>query len=60
MAAFVSVETTVNGFFNDNGLLLAPGIHDLTFYPRVQTTQDELRESIHITSLYEAGGFAQQ
>ena len=59
-AAFVWFETNIDGYFNDNGLLIPMQTQDsnIIFYARKNTTTvDELQSSLYVYSLYEAGGF---
>ena len=57
VAVYVWLETEIDGYFSDNGLLVSPNSYDVTFYSRVTTTADELKSNLKIYSLYEAGGF---
>ena len=58
LAVFVMLETDVNGYFDKNGRLDETGIHTAVFYPRVDTSETKILDSITISSLYEAHGFA--
>eukprot|EP01083_Nonionella_stella_P101737 288679_1 len=59
IASFVSMETSVSGSFNENGIgILYPGDHQWIFKASEQTTASELQDSIDLYSLFEAGGFA--
>ena len=59
MAAFVWIETSILGYFNNNGMLMAPGLYkDIIFFARSNTTTvNELKSDLYVYSLYEAGGF---
>ena len=58
ISLFVTIETIYDGYFDDNGLLLLPGNHVSTFMTTDNNiTADDLKNSMYLYSLYEAGGF---
>ena len=60
VAAFLWLETPLDGYFNDNGNLIGPGKSIFIFKSRNnKTTVNDVKNSIYAYSLYDAGGFKQ-
>ncbi|ETO24800.1 hypothetical protein RFI_12358, partial [Reticulomyxa filosa] len=59
-AAFVWLETEVDGFFENNGFLMTAGEKSILFYSQQTTTLSQLTQSLKVYSLYEMGGFQNQ
>eukprot|EP01084_Bolivina_argentea_P281131 480967_1 len=57
LAVFVTMETNITGIFDDNGMVLTPGKYVNTFYTNQDITAGQLKDSLYLYSLYEAGGF---
>eukprot|EP00483_Globobulimina_turgida_P007840 UN07855 len=57
VAVFVWLETKLDGYFSDNGMLLA-GKTAVTFQSRNNaTTLNDVKSGVYVYSLYDAGGF---
>eukprot|EP01084_Bolivina_argentea_P281133 480969_1 len=58
VAAFVWLETKLDGYFSDNGMLLIPGKTNVIFQSRNnKTTINDVKSGVYVYSLFEAGGF---
>jgi len=57
-AAMVFMETDVDGYFEDLGFIMTPGVREVNFLPRAATSESDIRTSLVVYSLYEAGAFS--